>query len=63
MSKTALLAAFLIAGFGTTAFAQTVVQPDKAALRAKEDSCKAEAKAKNLVDKAQRKAFMANCMK
>lgn len=63
MSKTALLAAFLIAAFAPTALAQSATQPDKAAIRAKKDACQAEAKAKNLVDKPQRKAFIADCLK
>ncbi|MGD9924342.1 MAG: hypothetical protein AB7V13_23300 [Pseudorhodoplanes sp.] len=63
MSKTALLAAFMIAAFAPSAIAQTATQPDKAAIRAKKDACQAEAKSKNLVEKTQRKAFIADCMK
>ena len=63
MPKTALLAAFLIAAFVPTAFAQGATQPDKAAIRAKKDACQAEAKAKNVVEKPQRKAFIADCLK
>lgn len=63
MPKTALLAAFLIASFTTGALAQSAAQPDKAAMRAKKDACQAEAKAKNLVDKTKRKAFIDDCVK
>jgi hypothetical protein len=67
MSKTALLASFLIAGVAPTAFApatfaQTSPKPDKAAMKSKKDACRAEATAKNLV-KADRKTFMDNCLK
>jgi hypothetical protein len=62
MRKTALLATFLIAAFAPAVLAQTVVQPDKTAIRAKKDSCQAEATARKL-DKPQRKAFIAECVK
>ena len=62
MSKTALLAAFLIAAFAPNALAQTAAKPDKAAIRAKKVACEAEAKAKNIVVKAKRKAFVEDCM-
>ena len=63
MPKTAILAALLIAAFAPTALAQTAAQPDKAAIRAKKDACQAEAKAKNVVEKSQRKAFITECLK
>ena len=63
MSKTALLAAFLLAVFAPAAIAQTPKKPDeKAAMRAKKDSCQAEATARKL-EKPQRKAFIDDCMK
>jgi len=61
MSKTLLLTAFLIAGFAPNAFAQT--KPDKAAITAKKDACQAQAKAKNIVEKPLRRAFIDDCMK
>lgn len=61
MSKIALLAAFLIAGFSPTAFGQAQTK-SPAASKAKKEACRADADAKNL-KKAARKTFMADCIK
>jgi hypothetical protein len=61
MSKTGFFAALLIVSFAPAALAQTPAKPDQAAIRAKKDACQAEAKAKNITEKAPRKAFMAEC--
>ena len=50
-------AVLLLAG---AAFAQA---PNQAAIKAKKDACQAEANAKKLTEKAQRKAFMVECIK
>ena len=61
MSKIALLAAFLIAGFAPTAFGQA--QPkSQAALKAKKEACPADADAKNL-KKAARKTLIGDTIK
>jgi hypothetical protein len=62
MSRTGLFAALMIASFAPAALAQAPAKPDKAATRAKKDACQAEAKAKNMTDKTQRKAFIDECM-
>lgn len=61
MSKIALLAAFLIAGFSPTAFGEAQTK-SQAASKAKKEACRADADAKNL-KKAARKTFMADCIK
>jgi hypothetical protein len=61
MSKTGLFAALLIVSFAPAALAQAPAKPDQSAIRAKKDACRAEAKAKNITEKTQRKAFMTDC--
>ena len=66
MSKTALLAAFLIAGFAPTAFAptafaQTPTKPEKNAMKAKKRACEAEVQAKKL-EQPQRKEALKACL-
>jgi len=62
MPKRVLLAIFLIAASAPVVLAQTGAKPDKTAIRIKKDSCEAEATVRKL-DKPQRKAFIAECMK
>jgi hypothetical protein len=60
MFRTTIAATAAVLFLAGTALAQT---PDQAALKAKKSACQAEAKAKNITEKAQRKAFMAECTK
>ena len=53
----AIAAVLLLSG---AAFAQA---PNQAAVKAKRRACQAEANAKKITDKAERKAFMTECAK
>lgn len=63
MSKTGLLAALFIVASASAGMAQTTPKVDQSALAAKKSACQAEAKAKKISDKAQRKTFMTECVK